>query len=61
MVKLHLQKLMEKSIILIFRYVGEFKDDKIEGKGCYIRANGDRYDGEWKNDKINGFGISNSN
>ena len=29
-------------------YEGDYKDDKIEGKGIMIWKNGDRYKGEWK-------------
>jgi mono/diheme cytochrome c family protein/uncharacterized OB-fold protein len=33
------------------RYEGQYKDNKMNGKGVYISANGDRYEGEWKDDK----------
>ena len=32
-----------------FRYIGEFVNDKIEGKGKKKFANGDSYEGEWSN------------
>ena len=33
------------------RYEGQYKDNKMNGKGIYTSANGDRYEGEWKGDK----------
>ena len=39
------------------KYIGEWKQDKIEGKGKFIHPNGDYYDGEWQNSKANGKGI----
>ena len=38
------------------KYVGEFKDDKMNGQATYTFANGDRYVGEYKDDKRNGQG-----
>ena len=37
--------------------MGEFKDDKMNGRGLYTWASGDRYEGQWKDDKRNGQGI----
>ena len=39
------------------RYEGQFKNDKMEGKGIYYYNNGNRYEGDFKNDKFEGKGI----
>ncbi len=39
-----------------FRYKGEFKDGKKQGKGVYIWANGDKFDGEFADDQVSGKG-----
>ena len=39
------------------KYVGEFKNDKMEGHGVYTWKSGERYDGEWKDDKMEGHGV----
>ena len=39
-----------------FRYNGEFKDGKKQGKGVYIWANGDKFDGDFANDQVSGKG-----
>ena len=39
-----------------FRYNGEFRDGKKQGKGVYIWANGDKFDGEFANDQASGKG-----
>jgi hypothetical protein len=38
------------------KYVGEFKDDKFNGKGTHTFSNGEKYVGEFKDDKRNGRG-----
>jgi hypothetical protein len=38
------------------RYEGDFKDDKMYGKGTYYHAGGSKYDGEWKDDHPHGRG-----
>ncbi len=38
------------------KYVGEFKDGKMNGHGTYTHAKGDSYVGEWKDGKKNGHG-----
>lgn len=46
------------------KYVGDWKDDKKDGKGKRLfkclgvleTAEGDKYDGDWSNDKRNGEG-----
>ena len=38
-------------------YLGEWKENKREGKGVLQYSNGDVYDGEWKADKKNGKGL----
>jgi hypothetical protein len=37
-------------------YVGEFRDDKRNGKGTLTFSNGERYVGEWKNGLKSGEG-----
>ena len=37
-------------------YEGQFKDNKREGVGKYVRSNGDYYEGEFKNNLFNGNG-----
>ena len=39
-----------------FKYLGEFKDGKKNGKGIIKWANGEFYEGEFKDDKKNGKG-----
>lgn len=38
------------------KYVGEYKDGKMDGKGTFTFSNGDKYVGEWKDNKLNGQG-----
>lgn len=38
------------------KYVGEFKNGKMEGQGTYTFANGDKYVGEFKDGKMEGQG-----
>ena len=40
-------------------YVGEFFDDKMEGKGTYHYENGEVWEGFFKNNLKNGVGIMN--
>lgn len=37
--------------------IGEWKEDKANGRGKYIHKNGSIYDGEWKDDFKDGFGV----
>jgi hypothetical protein len=39
------------------KYVGEFKDNKYDGRGTYTYANGEKYVGEFKDNKYDGRGI----
>ncbi|MEP7154895.1 MAG: caspase family protein [Betaproteobacteria bacterium] len=39
-----------------FRYNGEFKDGKKQGKGLYVWANGDKFEGDFANDQVSGKG-----
>ncbi len=38
------------------KYIGEFKDDKLNGQGTYTFSNGEKYVGEFKDGKKNGQG-----
>ena len=38
------------------KYVGEYKDGKLNGQGTFTFANGDKYVGEYKDDRRNGQG-----
>ena len=44
---------------MIHKYIelGAWKDDKANGYGIYLHANGAKYEGEWKDDLQNGYGI----
>ncbi len=37
-------------------FLGEWKNNKAEGKGVFKHVDGDIFDGEWKEDKANGYG-----
>ena len=39
------------------KYIGEFKNDKISGKGKYIRNEYKEYIGEWENNQVSGYGM----
>ena len=41
----------------IQKYIGEFKNDKISGKGRYIRSELKEYIGEWDNNQVSGYGM----
>jgi hypothetical protein len=38
------------------RYVGQYYDGRMSGRGVFAYRNGDRYDGEFRDDKPNGSG-----
>ncbi|MBI3197840.1 MAG: hypothetical protein HYZ40_10105 [Rhodospirillales bacterium] len=38
------------------RYVGEYDDGRMSGRGVFEYRNGDRYDGEFRDDNPNGYG-----
>ena len=38
-------------------YRGDWEDDKANGEGTYIHANGTIYIGRWQNDKQHGYGV----
>ena len=40
------------------KYVGEFRDGKLNGKGTYFYSNGDKYVGEIRDNKRNGQGTA---
>ena len=40
------------------KYVGEWKDNKINGQGAYTWAGGDKYIGEWKDEERHGQGTN---
>ena len=35
-----------------YKYVGEWKNDKINGPGTYTFPSGEKYVGEWKNGEL---------
>jgi hypothetical protein len=37
--------------------LGQYKDDKMNGKGTYYYANGNKYTGVWVNGKKEGQGV----
>ena len=37
--------------------LGEWKNNKAEGKGKFLHVDGDTFEGEWSNDKANGWGV----
>lgn len=39
------------------KYEGQFKADKMHGKGRKIYANGEYYVGDFANDMANGYGV----
>ena len=39
-----------------FRYNGEFRDGKKQGKGIYVWANGDKFNGDFAGDQVSGKG-----
>ncbi|MBA2457326.1 MAG: hypothetical protein H0V43_00015 [Gemmatimonadales bacterium] len=40
----------------MFRYEGEWKDNKQDGRGVQTWPRGDKYDGQWENDTRTGSG-----
>jgi hypothetical protein len=38
------------------KYVGEYKQDKREGRGVQTTSKNEKYDGDWIDDKYNGKG-----
>ena len=47
---------MMVSTLLITVCVGNWENDKANGYGIYIHANGSKYEGEWRDDKQHGYG-----
>jgi len=39
------------------KYVGDFRDGELSGKGIYTWANGNRYEGDYRDGKPNGKGV----
>jgi hypothetical protein len=51
--------LMETSMMVILTYfdcLGNWEQDKANGYGVYVHANGSRYEGDWIEDKQEGVG-----
>ena len=46
----------ELETIVIAKHYGYWKNDKANGNGRLIHADGDNYEGQWKDDKAHGFG-----
>jgi hypothetical protein len=44
-------------ILIIRRYVGEWVNGKINGKGTIFLVSGDKYVGEWKDGRRHGHGV----
>ena len=40
----------------IYKYVGEMREGKRQGKGAYMYPNGNRYEGEWRDGVAHGAG-----
>ena len=40
-----------------FRYNGDFKDNRKQGRGVYVWANGDKFDGDFAEDRPGGRGV----
>lgn len=38
-------------------YIGNFKDNNINGKGNYIGKDKKKYEGDWEDNKMNGKGV----
>jgi len=38
------------------KYIGEYKQDKRDGRGVQTTSKNEKYDGDWKDDKYNGKG-----
>ena len=41
------------------QYVGDWKDNKMDGNGIFIWPDGRKYEGDYKEDKEEGYGILN--
>ena len=39
------------------KYIGQWFQNKMQGKGKYWHQDGDFYEGHWKDDKAHGYGI----
>ncbi len=44
-------------MMIVEHLLGQFKDDKINGKGTYYYNNGNKYTGDWVDDHITGQGV----
>ena len=42
---------------MTIKYEGDYKNNKMEGKGILFFENGDKYEGEFLKDKFNGKGV----
>ncbi len=38
-------------------FLGNWFNNKANGQGKFIHADGDIYEGEWKDDKASGYGV----
>ena len=52
----HLSMERENKKIFLEEYTGEFKENKMHGKGKYVWSNGKIYDGNWKDGLMEGQG-----
>ena len=39
-------------------YIGDFKNNKMDGHGVYYWKSGKVYDGEWKENRMDGEGVN---
>jgi hypothetical protein len=51
---------MEMSMMVsypkVLTTIGNWENDKANGYGVYIHANGSKYEGDWRDDKQHGYG-----
>jgi len=56
LIKISVKEKDDKSGLTVL-YEGWWMDNKANGKGRLIHADGDVYDGQWLDDKAHGFGV----
>jgi hypothetical protein len=53
----NLRNLLIKFKFISFKYVGEWNNNNMHGRGLYSWKDGRKYDGYYNNDKKHGYGI----